>query len=246
MTDAHTDEAPAPPSGTEEDAAAYWSRFGLDVDAGDPMPPRSAPDADGAEDPAEVEDVPPPQETGATTTDAEDGARGAPISEPDPRPARGFARATVALTGVIVVLAVVVGILLPGLISARRAEDRRDEVTQVTRQMMTNLVTLRFDTAQADVDRLLDGATGSFREQFGGQAGAFRNVLEQGRVVSTGHVTEVGVQDVTDENATALAAVRARVANSDSPNGEDRNYRMRVTLQHKDDRWLVADVEFVP
>jgi Mce-associated membrane protein len=50
---------------------------------------------------------------------------------------------------------------------------------------------------------------------------------------------------VDGDTVTVLAAVSATVQNADAPTGEQRQYRMKMQLQHDGDRWLVSDLEFV-
>ena len=242
------DDPVKPDPEARDDASSYWEHFGFSLEdtpesaepdpAAVQAPPGLASQPDSPDLAEESPNAPhDPESDPATDT--------APVGDSD-RPRRRFAVACLAVAAGIVVLAVAVGVLLPHILAGRATDDQRGEVSQVTRQMMTNLVTLHYTSAQADVNRLLDGATGTFRQQFGGAAATFRNVIEKGKVNSTGQVTEVGVQSVDDNNATVLAAVRAHVANSDAPQGEERNYRMRVSLAHQDGRWLVSDVSFVP
>lgn len=44
---------------------------------------------------------------------------------------------------------------------------------------------------------------------------------------------------------TTLTAVTSVVKNTEAPEGQQRVYRMKMTLDHNDSRWLVSNVEFV-
>ena len=48
-----------------------------------------------------------------------------------------------------------------------------------------------------------------------------------------------------DNQATVLTAVTSIVKNTEAPEGQQRVYRMKMTLDHTDGRWLVSNVEFV-
>jgi Mce-associated membrane protein len=137
-------------------------------------------------------------------------------------------------------------VLLVKLTDANAAEDSRQSALQVARQVAVDLTTVSKDNAQQDVNRLMDVATGSFRDQFAQQAEVFRKVVQQASVSSRGTVAEAGVSGVDGDTVTVLAAVSATVRNSDAPSGEQRQYRMKMQLQHDGDRWLVSDLEFVP
>ncbi|AHI01067.1 hypothetical protein GCM10010174_13290 [Kutzneria viridogrisea] len=129
---------------------------------------------------------------------------------------------------------------------ANAAEQTRLAAVQAARQVAVNLTTVSKDSAQQDVQRLMDSATGSFRDQFGEQAEVFRKVLQQADVTSQGTVREAGVSSADADSAVVLAAVSATVKNTDAPTGEQRQYRMRMHLTKDGDRWLVSDLEFVP
>jgi Mce-associated membrane protein len=143
-------------------------------------------------------------------------------------------------------LVAVATLLLLRLNDANAAEDSREAALQVARQVAVDLTTVSKDTAQQDVNRLMDMATGSFKDQFAQQADVFRKVVQQASVTSKGTVTEAGVSSVDGDTVTVLAAVSATVQNADAPGGEQRQYRMKMQLQHDGDRWLVSDLEFVP
>lgn len=126
------------------------------------------------------------------------------------------------------------------------ANARDARILDTARQVSVNLVTLRYATAQEDLDRILGGTTGSFRDQFTDVSGSFTQVLAQGQVESTGEVKSVGLVEADDRKATVLAAVTSTVKNTEAPDGDMRSYRMKVSLENVDSSWLVSNVEFVP
>jgi Mce-associated membrane protein len=151
-----------------------------------------------------------------------------------------------AATVLAAALVAVATLLLLRLNDANADEANRQSALQVARQVAVDLTTVSKDTAQGDVNRLMDVATGSFKDQFAQQADVFRKVVQQASVTSKGTVAEAGVSSVDGDTVTVLAAVSATVQNADAPDGEQRQYRMKMQLQHDGDRWLVSDLEFVP
>jgi Mce-associated membrane protein len=143
-------------------------------------------------------------------------------------------------------LVAVATLLLLKLNDANTDEDSRQSALQVARQVAVDLTTVSKDSAQQDVRRLMDMATGSFKDQFAQQAQVFSKVVQQASVTARGTVAEAGVSSVDGDTVTVLAAVSATVRNADAPDGEQRQYRMRMQLHHEGDRWLVSDLEFVP
>ncbi|MCF7549537.1 hypothetical protein [Pseudonocardia sp. WMMC193] len=70
--------------------------------------------------------------------------------------------------------------------------------------------------------------------------------MKEGRVVTTGEVTEAGIEKIDGDTASAVVAVKTTVKNKTVPNGEQRFYRLVEQLERQDGRWLVSRVEFVP
>jgi Mce-associated membrane protein len=107
------------------------------------------------------------------------------------------------------------------------------------------LTTISSRTSDADVARLLAGATTSFRNEFEQQADSFRATLAADDVVSTGKVVSAGLVSVNDARAEVLVAASAEVRNKKSAEPAPRSYRLRVELEKAGSRWLVSGMEFV-
>ncbi|MDV7354818.1 hypothetical protein R4282_17630 [Rhodococcus oxybenzonivorans] len=151
-----------------------------------------------------------------------------------------------AATLVIAIAALVVGgVSWTNLRSEQAAQSRDQQVLETARQVVVNLVTLRHQSVDEDIQRVADGTTGPFRDQFTSASGSFGDVLNQGQVESTGEVKEAGLVEADDDHAVVLAAVTSTVKNTEAPDGEIRVYRMKVSLDSVDGNWLVSDVEFV-
>lgn len=123
--------------------------------------------------------------------------------------------------------------------------DRNGEIISAAKLVTAGLVSLDYNRADDDLNRIKDTSTGQFRAQFDELAVSFRQVLGQGKVQSTGAVKEAGIVEADADQATVLAAVTSVVKNSEAVDGQQRVYRMRVQLANQDNRWLVSEVEFV-
>ncbi|MFC9362163.1 hypothetical protein ACFTZB_37010 [Rhodococcus sp. NPDC057014] len=158
---------------------------------------------------------------------------------------RGFIVTTAAVALVALAALVVGGVSWTNLRAEQTAQSRDQQVLETARQVVVNLVTLRHQSVDEDIQRVADGTTGPFRDQFTSASGSFGDVLNQGQVESTGEVKEAGLVKADDDHAVVLAAVTSTVKNTEAPDGEIRVYRMKVSLDSVDGRWLVSDVEFV-
>lgn len=167
----------------------------------------------------------------------------------DGEPKRSRAKTVVALAGfVIVVIALVAsGIFL--FLQNRTSDEsaaRGERFVQTARQTVLNLTTIHPDSAQADVDRLLAGASGDFKAEFEGREAPFVEVVQQARVDSTGDIIEAGIERQDDDSADVLVAAHAMVKNSDAEEAQPRDFRLRVTVVETDGVTTASRVEFVP
>lgn len=129
---------------------------------------------------------------------------------------------------------------------SNRAEAQRNLFLQVGRQGALNLTTISFETADADVQRILDSATGTFYDDFQQRAEPFVEVVKQAQSKSEGTISEAGLESSSDDEAQVLVAVSVRTSNAGAPDQAPRAWRMRLLVQKVDDGAKVANVEFVP
>ena len=169
------------------------------------------------------------------------------VASPE-KPRRSLRR--LVLPGVCLLVGALLGtavvVLLSQVRDADSLEASRQSALLTARQVAADITTVSKDSTQHDVDRLMDVATGSFKDQFGEQSSVFQKVVRQAEVSSQGTVREAGISEADGDSAVVLVAVSATVKNTDAPAGEQRQYRMRMHLQRQGDRWLVSDLEFVP
>jgi Mce-associated membrane protein len=129
--------------------------------------------------------------------------------------------------------------------NARTAADR-EMFLQAGRQGALNLTTIRWDNVDSDVQRILDGSTGAFHDDFASRAESFNAVVKQAQSTSEGTITEAGLEAVTGDTATVLVAATVKTSNTGAAEQDPRAWRMKVTVQKDGDRALVSNVEFVP
>jgi Mce-associated membrane protein len=128
----------------------------------------------------------------------------------------------------------------------RQAQHRHDLFLQVGRQAALNLTTISHTEADADVQRILDSATGTFYDEFKERAPAFVDVVKKAQSITQGTVTAAGVESEQDDRAQVLVAVAVKTSNAGAREQQPRAWRMRVTVQKLGDGAKVADVAFVP
>ena len=147
---------------------------------------------------------------------------------------------------VVVVLAGLVGWLGFRAYQSHQADEQRKLFLQVGRQGALNLTTIDFQQADTDVQRILDGATGQFYDDFSQRSQPFVDVVKRAQSKSVGTVTEAGLESQSGERAQVLVAVTVKTSNAGAAQQEPRAWRMRLSVQKVGDEAKVSNVEFVP
>ena len=127
-----------------------------------------------------------------------------------------------------------------------QGEKQRQLFLQVGRQGALNLTTINWEHAEADVQRVLDSATGQFYDDFQNRAAPFIEVVKQAQSKSEGSISDAGLESASSEEAQVLVAVTVNTSNVGAPQQEPRAWRMRLTVTKVDDEAKVSNVEFVP
>jgi Mce-associated membrane protein len=129
---------------------------------------------------------------------------------------------------------------------SHQADEQRKLFLQVGRQGALNLTSIDFQQADADVQRILDSATGTFYDDFQKRAQPFIDVVKQAQSKSVGTIAEAGLESETGNEAQVLVAVTVKTSNAGAPEQEPRAWRMRITVEKVGDEAKVSNVEFVP
>ena len=194
-------------------------------------------DSDPLDDEVDVEESAPEP--------AADDADSAPAAQ-SREPVSLVRRATLFGLAVVVALAGLTGWLGFRAHQSQQAQAQRSQFLQVARQGALNLTTIDWQHADADVHRILDGATGEFYDDFAKRSQPFIEVLRQAKATTVGKITEAGLESQTADSAQALVAVSVRTSNSGESDQVPRAWRMRISVQKVGDQVKVSNVGFVP
>jgi Mce-associated membrane protein len=113
------------------------------------------------------------------------------------------------------------------------------------RQGVINLTSLDFNKAKEDVQRVLDIATGEFKDDFQKRAEDFASVVKDSKAVTEGSVAATAVESMNDDSAVVLVLDNERVTNIAGAKDQPRTFRFRVTVVHDGEDLKVSKVEFV-
>jgi Mce-associated membrane protein len=169
---------------------------------------------------------------------------GAPDSPAD-SPAPSVRRAVLLGSAIVVSLSVLVGWLGFRAYQAHQEQALQSQLLQAARQGALNLTTIDWQHAEADMQRILDGATGQFHDEFTSRSQPFIEVVKQAKSTSVGTITEAGLESQESGHARVLVAVAVKTSNAGAPEQDPRAWRMRITVQKDGDQAKVSNVEFV-
>jgi Mce-associated membrane protein len=120
------------------------------------------------------------------------------------------------------------------------------EVTKAATDETIAFLTVDHTDMDPLIQKVLDGSTGQFKEQYSGARANLKRSAESAQAESTGKVLSVGVSDVDDANAVVFVAADSQVKNkSTKGKAEPRYYRLKLTMKKQGDRWLTSDLQFV-
>ena len=125
-------------------------------------------------------------------------------------------------------------------------EEAREAAVRYASQTAKNLTSVSVDDLDADIEQVLDGATGEFQDDFASRSDNLREVLTTNEVRSEGEVLSVALVRFDEDSATALVVVDALVRNTQNPEGGVNTYRMKLDLERQGDQGLTSTLEFVP
>jgi Mce-associated membrane protein len=153
--------------------------------------------------------------------------------------------ALVASAAIVAILGGLAGWLGYRAYEKHEAQAQRNLFVQTARQGAVNLTTINYTGVDADVQRILDSATGTFRDDFEKRSQPFIEVVKAAQSQSEGTVTEAGLESLRDNSAQVLVAVAVK---SRTAAGEQapREWRMRIDVQAVGDGAKVSNVVFVP
>lgn len=182
-----------------------------------------------------------------------------PLLPPPPAAARP---ASAGAPWLVVVLSIVFGLLCLGAAAAVVLSDRgeaavseevgelvaeRATALEAARERTATLTTYDHRTLDADVQAVLDTATGEFETEYTKTVQGLRETFVQTQAVAKGTVVAAGLEgEVVDteqgERAVVVVAVDQVITTAGAAPRTERN-RLRMELVRPDDTWLVAKVQ---
>ncbi len=175
---------------------------------------------------------------------------GEPVDVVYLRPAQSAAQ----IERVALVAGLVAGVLLAGLVGwlgfrtyeAHNLEAQRNLVVQAACQGATNLLTVDYQHAEADAQRILDSATGRFYDSFARRKQSYIDSAQRMRSKLVATATDAGLESRNGDQGKVLVAVTVKSSDPALAQQEPQYWRIRVTVKKMGDVAKVSDVAFVP
>lgn len=145
-----------------------------------------------------------------------------------------------------VLLAALVGWLGFRAYEASNSEAQRNLFVQAARDGATNLLTVDYQHADADAQRILASATGKFYDSFSRRKQSYIDNARrmQSRLVAT--ATDAGLESTNADQGKVLVAVTVKSSDPAQAQQEPQYWRIRVTVKKMGDTAKISDLVFVP
>jgi Mce-associated membrane protein len=128
----------------------------------------------------------------------------------------------------------------------RQAQQQREIFLQTGRQAAINLTTIDASEVDADVQRVLASAAGTFHDDFAARAPVFVEVVKKAQSKTEGTVTAAALESESPDRARVMVAVSVKTSYAGAPEQQPRLWRMRIDVEKADDLAKVTNVVFVP
>jgi Mce-associated membrane protein len=189
----------------------------------------------------------------ASTADHEVVESGAPPTDLEEVPPRGFS-ASLGRRFLVVGIPFAFVLALSGvgvfqgvhLLRERERVEQRAAFLSFGEQAALNLTTIDWQHVDENIRRVLDSSTGAFHDEFAQRSQPFADVVTKVQSKSEGKVTLAGVESASDGDARVLVAVNVATTLPNTPQPQSRSWRMRITVTKTGEDLKVSNVEFVP
>ncbi len=134
----------------------------------------------------------------------------------------------------------------PGDSKAEALSRQYEDVTAAARAQTHAFLTVDYKNMDPLIEKVLAGATGTFKEQYQGAKANLKATAQQGQSVATGEVKEVGIGDIDGDTAVVFVAADGSVTNKNTKGkAQPRSYRFKLTMVREGDKWLTSDLQIL-
>jgi Mce-associated membrane protein len=173
------------------------------------------------------------------------------MSDTSTSPAGGAPAALIGLVSGLSVVLLLLAVAALGIKILHHPQDRaldqaRNAALAAGRQAIVNLDAISATTLDADLKRVEDGSTGSFKQLFTKSEATLRDLYPKQKTASTGTVRAAAVVKADLDTATLLIASDRSVTDVTTKTPSLQTSRWELVLERHGGQWLLADLEPVP
>jgi len=158
------------------------------------------------------------------------------------------------------ILAVIAGVVLAALVAATGffgyhyfadedaapvSDTERSEIMAVVNDYAVKMVSYDYRDLNKNRESVTAMSTKDFAAKYDEMVKALTEMVSSGQGEATGTVTHSAIESIDGDTATALVFANQKAKNVVAPQGRDQLYRMVITLQRQNGKWLVNDVQTV-
>jgi Mce-associated membrane protein len=155
---------------------------------------------------------------------------------------------------IALIVGLVVGMVLAGLVGwlgfraheAHKLDAQRNLFVHAASQGAANLLTIDYQHADADAQRILDSATGKFYASFARRKQSYIDDAKRTRSQLVATVTDAGLESRNGDQGVVLVAATVKSSDPAQTHQEPHFWRIRVTVRQTGDVGKISDVVFVP
>jgi serine/threonine-protein kinase len=114
------------------------------------------------------------------------------------------------------------------------------------KQFTVWLMSLSPQSADSDVQRILDGSTGAFHDDFAKGSSDFKRVIANSNVTTQATVNCAALDSIKGSTAQVLVAATSKISNNAGASQEPRRWRLAVQVEKIGGDYKVSKVEFIP
>ncbi|MUM19442.1 hypothetical protein FZI91_06800 [Mycobacterium sp. CBMA271] len=121
--------------------------------------------------------------------------------------------------------------------------DTRQAALEVANDYAVVLTSI--DSAKVDDNyaKVLDGATGEFRDKYSQSAAQLRKLLVDNKAVSRSIVVDSAIKSATPNRVEVMLFVDRSISNVANPTPRIDRCRLVITMEHVANRWLASKVD---
>ena len=121
-----------------------------------------------------------------------------------------------------------------------QASQQAQQAAVAYAQILTSIDSNKVDENFAQV---LDGSTGEFKDMYSQSSVQLRQLLIDNKATAHGVVLDSAVQSASKDKVVVLLFVDQAVSNTSVPDPRVDRSRIKMTMEHVDDRWRASKVE---